>query len=171
MGIAELVKITRSAWKRWKSAPGSTIVIVGAGLGGQPTEAEVYAPFGYVARPPAGARGVFIPIGEGRRYGVVIAGANYRIDLQPDKGGVVIYSTNAAGDTVKAILRLDANGRITLNGTTKRFVTYGELNDALQIFVAALNAKFATKLDGGGAVGGLALNISAAETQTVRTGG
>lgn len=170
MGIgAELIKVASSAWKRWHTSPGPAVTVIGTGLGAKSTDAEVYAPFGYVARPPVGAVGLFVPIGNRGR--VIIAGANYRIDLQPDEGGAVIYSTNAAGDTVQAVLRLDANGRITLNGATKRLVTYAELNSALQIFMTALNAKFATKLDGGGGAGGLTLNISAAETQTVRTGG
>lgn len=60
---------------------------------------------------------------------------------------------------------------IELNGNTKTFVTHTELNTALQGFVGALNTLFASKLDGGGTSGTLALDISAAATTTIKTGG
>ena len=60
---------------------------------------------------------------------------------------------------------------IELNGNTKQFVTWDALNTALQGLVTALNAKFATKQDAAGAAGGLSLDISAAKTTTIKTGG
>jgi phage gp45-like len=65
---------------------------------------------------------------------------------------------------------LDADS-IELNGDSKSFVTHAELNTALQTFVTALNANFATKLDGGGTTGVLTLDISSSATTTVKTGG
>ena len=41
----------------------------------------------------------------------------------------------------------------------------------LMVFITALNANFAAKLDGGGTAGVLSLDISAAETTTIRTDG
>lgn len=81
------------------------------------------------------------------------------------------------GDSTDVIIESDntdikVNGiNIELNGNTKRFVTYAELNTALQLLVASINTTFATKLNGAGSPGTLTLNISAAETQTIKTGG
>ena len=60
---------------------------------------------------------------------------------------------------------------IELNGNTKTFVTHAELNTALQTFVTALNGLFASKLNGTGSPGTLTLDISAAATTTIKTGG
>jgi len=68
-------------------------------------------------------------------------------------------------------LILNDNGTIEINGNTKGLVTWAELNSSLQTFLTELNALLATKLDGTGAPGTLALNISTAETTTVKTGG
>lgn len=81
------------------------------------------------------------------------------------------------GDSVDVIIESDntnikINGNnIELNGNTKRFVTYTELNTALQLLITSINATFATKLNGAGSPGTLTLDISASETQTVKTGG
>jgi hypothetical protein len=63
------------------------------------------------------------------------------------------------------------DGSWSINGDTKRFVTWDELNTALQTFVSALNSFFATKSNGAGSPGTLTLDISAAKTITVKTGG
>lgn len=63
------------------------------------------------------------------------------------------------------------NGIIGLNGNDKTFMTYTEFNTALQSFIIALNAKFATKKDEAGSAGGLSLDISLSETTTIKTGG
>lgn len=169
--IAELFKITSAALKRWKSAPGESVVVIGTGLGGQTIEAELYQPSGIMGSPPKGARGVFLPVGSGRRYGVLIATQNYQITIDVGQGETLIYSTTPDGQTLKAQVKLDGFGNIDLNGSSKRFVTYGELNTALQGFKTAINAAFAGKVDGGGTPGALTIDISGAQTSTVRTGG
>ncbi len=170
MGIAELIRVASSTLKKWHAAPGTAIVVTGKGLGGAALETEVAHTPGVFGRPPKDFHGVFLPVGRGRRYGVMIAGLNYNLNINISAGETAIYSTDSAG-ALKARIDLDASGNIKLNGATKRLVTYAELNTALGTFLTALNAKFATKADGGGAAGGLSLDISAAETQTVRTGG
>ena len=60
---------------------------------------------------------------------------------------------------------------IELNGNTKQFVTWDALNTALQGFITALNLAFASKQNGSGAAGGLSIDISAAKTTTIKTGG
>jgi hypothetical protein len=61
---------------------------------------------------------------------------------------------------------------IHLNGSTKTFVTHAELDMALQTFVTALNLTLATKKDEPlSTPGALTIDISAAETTTIKTGG
>jgi len=169
--IAELIKIASSTVKRWHSAPGNAVVVTGTGIGGETLETELYQSPGVFGQPTKNMRGIFVPIGRGRRYGVVVAVHNYKIALVVNPGEVTIYSTTADGETLKAFIVLDASGNIKLNGSTKRLVTYAELNAALQGFKTALNAALATKQDGGGSAGALTIDISASETQTVRTSG
>lgn len=69
-----------------------------------------------------------------------------------------------------ALRIINPNG-IQLNGNSKSFVTWAELNSALQNLLTAINSKFGTKQDGSGSPGGLSLDISAAKTTTVKTGG
>lgn len=169
--IAELFKVTAATLKRWKSAPGESVVVIGTGLGDQTIEAELYQPSGFMGNPPKGARGVFLPVGRGRRYGVLIATCNYQITVDVGQGEVLIYSTTPDGQTLRSQLKLDGFGNIDLNGSSKRLVTYSELNTALQSFKTAINAALATKSDGAGSPGTLTLDISGASTTTIRTGG
>ena len=60
---------------------------------------------------------------------------------------------------------------IELNGNSKTFVTYAALNTALQGLVVAINTALGTKESGSSSPGTLSLDISAAETTTVKTGG
>lgn len=60
---------------------------------------------------------------------------------------------------------------IELNGSTKEFVTHAELNTALQTFVSALNTALASKENGSASPGTLTIDISAAKTTTIKTGG
>jgi phage gp45-like len=175
MGLIELVKITDSDIRALRNAPGPTVVVKGVGLGGVTREASLYQQHGFRSRPVAGTRGVFVPFGSGSREGVIIATENYTLDITLDVGGAAIYSTNAAGD-VQAEIKLRADGSIELNGDSKRLVTYGELNTAIQTFITALNLHVHS---GGTLPLGLtgaptvpaSLNISASQTSTLKTGG
>lgn len=169
--IAELIEIASSALKRWKSAPGEAVVIIGKGLGGETVETEMYQLSGFIGCPPKDARGVLVPISGSKRYSVIIAMQNYQLTFDMSQGETLVYSTTEDGQTLKAQIKLDADGNIDLNGDSKKLVTYGELNTALQGFKTAINAALATKLDGGGSAGTLSLDISAAETTTLRTDG
>jgi Phage protein Gp138 N-terminal domain len=68
-------------------------------------------------------------------------------------------------------LRIINDDGIELNGNSKQFVTWAELNSALQTFVGAINTLFASKSNGSGTAGTLSLDISAAKTTTIKTGG
>jgi hypothetical protein len=92
-----------------------------------------------------------------------------------------IYSRKKDGSKAADIL-LDGEGNISLNGDGKRLVTYAELNDALQQMWANIkshthevpgimsgpSAAAATPSAG---LAPLSLDISASETQTIKTGG
>jgi len=172
MGLmARLVEVRNSSIKTKGDAPGDSVVLQ-AELGEQGTlTPEMYQSAGIFSRPPDGARGVFLPLRGRERYGVVVAVNNYNVAPSLSKGEAELYSTNAAGDTVKAAVRCRDNGDIELNGNGKSLVTFDDLQTALSSFLTALNAKFATKVDGAGTPATLTLDISAAEAATLRTDG
>jgi hypothetical protein len=166
--MAELFTVVRSYIKD-RNGAGQSVHIEGKGRGGKGLNAEIYSAAGVFSRPPKGTRGICLPIGRER---IVLAMHNYQVVIDwTAEGETTIFSTDAAGATVKARIDLKADGNIYLNGTSKYLVTWGALDLALSGLITALNAKFATKLDGGGAVGGLTLDISGAKATTLRTDG
>lgn len=168
--IAELVRVVQSRIAIRNAAPGQQVVVTGKGLGGTSAEAEVYSPHGVFSRPPKGSKVLMLPISGGKTR-VVIAGVNYQVEVEfLLSGETVIYSTDADGDTVKAKIYLDTNGNISLNGNSKRFVTYAELASALSSFISALNLHVHGSA-GTPPVTPMTLDISAAQTTTVKTGG
>ena len=168
--MGRVAKVLSSVFKTRSTAPGKSIVVKTIGAGGAQRTAEMYHNPGISSAPTKSDRVIEIPIGNsGTR--VIVASHNYRVEVEPAAGETIIYSTNTAGDTVQSTIKLDADGNIEINGDSKSFVTYAELNTALQSLVTAINTTFGTKLDGGGTTGALSLDISAAETTTVKTGG
>lgn len=88
--------------------------------------------------------------------------------------GIAIVGINpktAVRDMDGEKLRVINPDGIELNGNSKTFVTYAALNTALQGLVLAINAALGTKESGSSSPGTLSLDISAAETTTVKTGG
>ncbi len=164
-----LMRLAKTALARKGNAPGDSYIAQAQGSEGDVLTPEVYTLPGIVSCAPDGTLGMFVPF-SGRR-GVVVATNNYQIRIEIARGETTIYSTTPDGKTVKAQIDLDGEGNIDLNGDSKKFVTYAELNTALQALITALNTAFLAKLDGGGSSPALTLDISAAETQTVRTGG
>lgn len=68
--------------------------------------------------------------------------------------------------------KLEASSEITLNGDTKRFVTWDELNTALQNHTHSAGTLVSPSGAVTGATGApIALDISAAKTTTIKTGG
>ncbi len=178
--IAELIQIASSAIKTWHGAPGDAVVVTGSGERGLAVEAEVYAPAGFLSRPPKDARGVFIPLGGSRKYGVVISGHNYKVSISLAGGETAIFSTTADGATLKANIVLKADGTIEFNGNTKRLVTWDDFDSARSSFMTALNAHthpVPGVVPGGGATTSSApttpmtLDITSAKTSTLKTGG
>src|SRR6185369_6070593 len=88
---------------------------------------------------PDDTHGAFIPMG-GNRFGAVVATHHYKTPRPTlAKGETAVGSTDAPGTTVKAKTVYRADGTQELNGSSKRFVTWDELNTALQTFMTALN--------------------------------
>lgn len=67
------------------------------------------------------------------------------------------------------------DGKIELNGNTKQFVTWAELNQALQTFMNALNTHTHSNGNEGSPTGApilpMSLDISSSKTKTIVTGG
>lgn len=148
---------------------------------GQNRTASLVCPPGIDAAPIVGDQGVGIVIDTGGHGAVVgvypdplAEPGEVRIYSRDDTGAVVAHGWfKADGSGVlnyTAALDVDATA-INLNGDGKPFVTHKELDDALQMYVGAVNSFFASKLDGNGAPGTITLDISAAATTTVKTGG
>lgn len=104
---------------------------------------------------------------------------------QNQTGGLDIVNANG-GQKAEIFLKDDGNIQINgqtiqLNGSSKRFVTWDELNTALQSMVTAINTWASTHVHAGVMPGpsstspapgpGLSLDISAAKTTSLETGG
>lgn len=161
--------VTGISFKKKGAAPGKSVIIQTESSGGQERNSEMYHNPGISSGPTKSDRIIEVSAGSGVR--VAIAAHNYRIEVEVIDGETIIYSTNTAGDTVKSVIKLDNAGNIDLNGDGKKFVTHAELDTALQAFITALNINIGTKLDGAGTPGTASLDISAAETTTIRTDG
>jgi phage gp45-like len=172
--IATLLKLARGKLETVGNAPGPSVAMQGEGFEGQTVTTEVYQAPGVLAIPGDGARGVWLPIGGSGRYGVVVALQNYALNITIEAGETAIYSTTADGQTVQALVKLKADGTIELNGNSKRLVTWDELDAALQSLKTALNSHThptaATGPPSPPTVP-LSIDITAAKTTTLKTGG
>lgn len=162
-----LSKVTGIRYGKRGAAPGKSVLIRTA-TAIEERELEMYHPPGVASAPTEADQVVDVPIGTKR---IIIASHNYLIEVEPEAGETILYSTNSDGTAEAARVHLKNDGTIEINGNTKSLVTHAELNTALQTMITALNAALGTKLDGGGTPGALTLDISAAETTTVKTGG
>lgn len=174
--------LTKLRFNKKGAAPGKSVLLKTKSGASQEREIELYHPPGISSAPTPEDRVVTIPVGSGVR--VAVATHNYRIEVEPEAGETIIYSTNADGSTKQAEVKLTPSGDIELNGNSKTFVTHAELDTALQTFVTALNAEFATINAGAAAAiaasglwltplatGANSIDISASETTTIKTGG
>jgi hypothetical protein len=104
------------------------------------------------------------------------------IEIYIDKTGKITVNGNNLDIITTANTLIDATGNteingalINLNGNAKPFVTHAELDTALQTFITLLNAHIHTAPTGGGPTTPptvpMSVNISAAQTTTVKTGG
>ncbi len=114
--------------------------------------------------PQIGDMVVVLPIGPSFQ---VALGVQDSIVPSMAAGERKIYSRDGAGAII-AFINLLANGEIELNGNVNTAVRFTPLDTALQLLVTAINAALATKADASGAAGALTLDISGAESSTVK---
>jgi hypothetical protein len=168
--MASLVKLFGAGRAVKGNAPGESVVADGQGFAGQTIKPEVYQAPGVFAVPGDGTTGIYLPVGSSR-YGVVIAVNNYKITFDLAKGEAAIFSTDAGGSAVAASVILRADGTIEIGGAARNFVTWKELDTALQAHVHGPGTFSNT---GGPVVGTsgspIGLDISAAMTENVKTG-
>lgn len=113
--------------------------------------------------PPIGS--VVTILSAGSAWKIAIA-SNDNIVPSMGEGERKIYSSS--GGVIQAFINWLSGGNLELNGNGNSAVTFTALNTALQTLITAINATFATKLDGVGTIGAVSLDISAAEETTVR---
>jgi hypothetical protein len=105
------------------------------------------------------------------------SGGNVKAKIYLDKTGKLTIDTDSDIDiNGGGTITIDGTTNIELNGNSKSFVTYTELNMALQLLVTALNSHTHTGVQAGGSSTGtpgspMTLDISSSETSTIKTGG
>jgi len=171
--IGSLVEIVRHIFIRKGRSPGKSIIAQTRAGAGQERELDFYQLPGIASGPTEGDRGITIQTQGGR---IIVGTCNYKIELNPNTGETILYSTNQSGDSVEARIDLKNNGNIELNGNSKSFVTYSELNTALTNYVTQLNLSLASGANGAGPVifavpPPSSIDISTAETTSIKTGG
>lgn len=124
MGLMDvLVKIASSNIARKGNAPGDAVIVQAEATKGDVLTAELYQQPGLYSAPPKDARGVFVPLGGSRRYGVIIATHNYELNIQVNEGETTIYSTTPDGKTIKARIDLKSSGAINITPAAGQNVT------------------------------------------------
>ena len=109
-------------------------------------------------------RVVVLPIGSAFRVALAVQDT---VAPSMPAGEKKVYARDGAGD-IAAFLNLRAGGDLELNGSGNSAVTFAQLKTVIDAFVLALNAVFASKLDGPGNAGVLTFDITPAESPTVR---
>ncbi len=169
------------------TAPGKATILRTSAPAGQVRSLEMYQTPGVASAPTADDRLVEAEIGSGKR--VVIATHNYKVEVAVKAGETIIYSTDSVGQAISNQIKLDnagniaigesdnqilvdSKGNIDLGGDARTFVTWTELNAALQLLMTALNSH-THKISPGASTlqpnTPLSIDISAANTATVRT--
>lgn len=192
--MGRLMKVFTSFFKKRGTAPGKAVVIQTRLENDYEVErtAEMYHPPGVSSRPTKGDRVLEVPIGQGVR--IAVASHNYDVEVEPDSGEIIIYSTNSGGDTVKAQIKLDDEGNMIctvdgnvifdvgagkhfdVEGNIYNLVLYQALASELGKLQVALNAHTHSGVTTGSGASGppatpISIDISSAATETMRTGG
>ena len=112
---------------------------------------------------------------DGSRVFILEVGESYKIAIAVDDGVTPametgekrLYSVSDAGD-IQAELKILKTGIIEINGDADFAVRFTALETQMQLLVTAINAAFATKLNGSGAAGGIVLDLSTAKVDEVK---
>lgn len=84
-----------------------------------------------------------------------------------EPGELRFFSRDDSG-IEKTFMYLKKDGTLELNGNADFAVSWTDLNTVMQLFVTAINAAFASKLNGSGSAGGLTLDLSSAKNLKVK---
>jgi len=117
--VAEIIKTIRPYFQKKSGAAGQDCVIEGVGMGKRTISVGLFGPAGIMSAPPKDAVVIALPVGEGRRLMYGIACKNYKLDIVIDGGETTIFSTNYAGDTIKARIDLGGDGKIKISNATQ----------------------------------------------------
>jgi phage baseplate assembly protein V len=139
------------------------------------TDVERYQEYGLESFPLTDKECLIVCVNGNRDQGIIIKvhdRENRPTDLS--SGDVVLYDYR--GNQVRlesGKVKIVGNTAIELNGNTKRFVTHGELDAALQSWRTAFDAALVIGIPAGVWAPGTtpALDISTSETSTIKTGG
>ncbi len=172
-GIGHMNEVTGAAIDTRGTATAPNVVVQITGADSQERTAELYAPPGIASSPTPGDSALSVPVGQGGR--IVIAVHNYKIEVPVEPGELVVYSTDEAGEAVKASARFGTDGSITVDadggsgeitvsggnvtvnaetiklgsdGSGKPLVTYEELKNALDLFQRSVDAAIAGAITG-----------------------
>ena len=145
-------------------------------LGKTVSQVAQISPIGTFARTPGGSTGLALFMGSDK---AVIPFTVKRPDGMNDND-FAIFALNLASSIIcrnggdlelagSGDIKLDASN-ILLNGDSDNVVKYSELNTLLQSLITQVNAAFATKLNGSGSAGSVAVDFTPAKSTTVRVG-
>jgi len=107
--MGRLYRIVKTLFDVLRKAPGKAIVIQVEAENGESREIEFYQLPGFAAGPTPKDRAATVNL---QGYRVAVASHNYRIEVEAASGQTILYSTNSAGDTVKAKINMQADGKI-----------------------------------------------------------
>lgn len=181
MGLKTLLlNIQSSIFTKLATADGKSLIVKGEALSDDIIDSEMYQLPGVFGKPTKDGKAVFIPLAGTRGLSVILGFNNYNIAFETlNDGETVIYSTTTDGKTKKAEAKFTNDGDIELNGNDKRLVTFAALDVALQSLKNQLNNHIHITPSGPttaitvGVTGSIpfTIDISASETQTIKTGG
>ncbi len=168
--MVRLIRVLSIALKKKTTAPGKAFVVKSEHGGSVVAETELYQQPGLASAPTKEDVGVEVRCVSGGR--VIVATHNYRVEISLKDGETALFSTDASGNTIKSVIKLDQAGNVDLNGNSKRLVTWDELNSALQNHTHLAGALVAPSGPVTGTTGPPSgLDLSSAKTATIRTGG
>lgn len=112
---------------------------------------------------------------DGSRVFILEVGDSYKIAFAVDDGVTPamatgekrLYSQSDAG-AIQAFINILKSGIIEVNGDADFAVRFTALEAQMQIMVTAINATFATKLNGSGTAGAVVLDLSTAKVDEVK---
>lgn len=112
--MGRIARVVKSWIATRASSPGEAVISQIKAQAGEERTVELWHSPGMVSIPTPDDRIAVVGVGGGgHRIGIVTQ--NYRIEHDLDTGETMIYSTNAAGNTVKASVKLDASGNVDID--------------------------------------------------------